>query len=43
MTAVTTIAEKSASKSSRSWTYKFKPTSYTSRLGQYLDGDGYAI
>ena len=33
--------EKSASKSSGSWTYKFKPTSYTSELGQYLDGDGY--
>lgn len=33
--------EQSASKSNGSWTYKFKPTSYTSELGQYLDGDGY--
>ena len=33
--------EQSASKSNGAWTYKFKPTSYTSELGQYLDGDGY--
>lgn len=33
--------EQSASKSSGDWTYQFKPTSYTSELGQYLDGDGY--
>ena len=33
--------EQSASKGSGDWTYQFKPTSYTSELGQYLDGDGY--
>ena len=33
--------ESTAYKGSGSWTYKFKPTSYTSELGQYLDGDGY--
>ena len=33
--------EQSANKSSGDWTYQFKPTSYTSELGQYLDGDGY--
>jgi len=33
--------EQSANKGSGDWTYQFKPTSYTSELGQYLDGDGY--
>ena len=33
--------EASASKSDGStWTYSFKPTSYTSELGEFLDGDG---
>lgn len=27
--------------SDAAWTYKFRPTSYTSELGQYLNGDGY--
>ena len=33
--------ESTAYKGSGSWTYKFKPTSYTDELGQYLDSDGY--
>ena len=33
--------EQSANKGSGNWTYQFKPTSYTSELGQYIDGDGY--
>ena len=33
--------ESTAYKAEGVWTYKFKPTAYTSELGQYLDGDGY--
>ena len=33
--------DQDASKGSGAWIYKFKPTSYTSELGQYLDSDGY--
>ena len=33
--------EQSANKGSGDWTYQFKPTSYTSELGQYIDGDGW--
>lgn len=33
--------ESTASRGGGAWRYCFKPTSYTSELGQYLDGDGY--
>lgn len=33
--------ESTAYRGSGQWRYKFKPTAYTSELGQYLDGDGY--
>lgn len=33
--------ESTAIKSSGAWQYRFKPISYTSELGQYLDSDGY--
>lgn len=33
--------DQSANKGSGDWTYQFKPTSYTSELGQYLDSEGY--
>lgn len=33
--------EESAVKSSGTWTYRFKPTSYTSELAQFLDNEGY--